>query len=398
LNIIKEFIKKNKKIKKYILGIIGIFKKVYMVFCNKIFGIDNRKALFISFGGKSYSDNPRAISEKLHEMCPDFNIVWLFNNPEEKIRIVPEYVKCVKNNSLDALKELATAKFWIDNFPKPLYVYKGKNQIYIQTWHGDRGFKRILYDAWPEGRRPYPLIERDICNLAVSGSKYGENKFRSAFKYEANILQKGTPRNDILMKNNQIQAKNIKTFLGIGKNIKILLFAPTLRKEAVSEKIEQNVSNIDFEKVINILEEKTSKKWICLSRAHSAVKGLRGIPKTSKFIDVTDYEEMGDLLLISDVLITDYSSSAGDFVLLKRPVILYQPDREEYIKEDRTFYFDIDKSPYLTVSSNEDLYRLVKDIKSKEIKKNCSDILDFYGTYETGKASDYVVEYILKVK
>jgi len=132
-----EEIKKIPGLKKCVLFIMGMSRKSYMFLVNKIMGVNGNKIVFISFGGKSYSDNPRAISEKLHEMYPEFEIVWLFNNPEEKRKVVPDYVQCVKAGSYRALKELATAKFWVDNFCKPLYTYKSKKQVYIQTWHGD---------------------------------------------------------------------------------------------------------------------------------------------------------------------------------------------------------------------------------------------------------------------
>ena len=147
---------------------------------------------------------------------------------------------------------------------------------------------------------------------------------------------------------------------------------------------------------MSVLEYKTNKEWICFVRAHSAVKGLCGIEiDGKKVLNGNIFEDMSDLMVISDMLITDYSSCAGDFILLKRPVILYQPDRDDYIKEDRKFYFDIDESPYMVARDSEDLIRLVKKLELKEIEKNCNDILKFYGAYETGNASGAVVDYII---
>ena len=104
---------------------------------------------------------------------------------------------------------------------------------------------------------------------------------------------------------------------------------------------------------------------------------------------------MSELLLISDILITDYSTCAGDFALLNRPVILYQSDREEYIEKDRTFYFDIDKSPFIVAMNQSELISFIKNINTFDAKKNCEEILRFYGSCETGKASEAVVNYII---
>lgn len=394
MNWLIEEIKKRPGLMRWASASIYIIKKSYMFLINKICGIKNNKVVFISFSGKSYSDNPRAISEKLHELHPEFKIIWLFINPEEKRKISPNYIQCIKSGSFKALKELSTSKFWIDNFTKPIYTYKSKKQVYIQTWHGERGFKKILYDS-PFVSSKDKYIENRICNLAVSGSEYGNMQYRSAFKYDGKILQEGCPRNDILLNNNKALVNKIKKSLNIEDITKVLLYAPTLRREAANKKSKQAIGNIDLNEVLSVLEKKTNEEWVCFVRAHSAVNGIAGIPKGEKFIDVSLYEDMNELLLISDILITDYSSSAGDFALVKRPIILFQNDREEYLKKDRTFYFDINKSPYMVVFNQDELIEIIKKLNINTIIKNCKEILDFYGTHETGKAAEAVVNYII---
>lgn len=370
--------------KTYFVSVMGWFHITYMFLINKIFKVNKNKAVFKSFGGKSYSDNPKAISEKLKKMNPEYEIVWLFNNPEAKKNLVPYYVRTVKANSLKALWELATSKVWVDNFVKPIYLYKSKEQIYIQTWHGDRDFKRLFNDS-PFASKERLVFESKNCNLMVSGSDYGERKYKTAFKYCGEILKQGCPRNDVLVKNSWQDKYFIKKSLNLN-NSNMLLYAPTLRREA---------SEIDLIKIIKALELKTCKNWICLIRAHSVVKGLTDIWNNSaKIIDCTHYEDMTELLLITDFLITDYSSSAGDFALLNKPIILYQPDRNEYIKKDRAFYFNMDDSPFMAAQSNEEVLEIIKNIKWEMVRDNCKQILDFYGTVETGEASKKVVEYI----
>ena len=231
----------------------------------------------------------------------------------------------------------------------------------------------------------------------VSGSDYGNIKYNTAFKYYGDILKQGCPRNDLLIENNEAKKYLIKKSLNIISNSDILLYAPTLRREASNENKLQSSKDIDLEATIKTLESKTNKEWICIVRAHSAVKGLTGIPRIpGKIINCTSYEDMTELLLITDFLITDYSSSAGDFALLNRPIILYQPDRSEYMKKDRTFYFDIDSSPYIIAQSNEESLKIIMNLEWDLIPRNCKDILEFYGAVETGESSKRVVEYIIK--
>jgi len=357
--------------------------------------VNNKAIVFISYGGKSYSDNPKAISEKLHEIRPDLKIIWLFNKPETKKDVVPEYVSCLKANTFKALKALATSKFWIDNFEKPIYIYKSRKQFYLQTWHGDRGFKKVLHDSLFASSNNYRLFESKSCDLIIVGSEHGEKHLKSAFKYTGDFLKRGCPRNDILVENNPNKYLQIKGSFSVQTDTKILLYAPTFRRESSGNNAKKQLVNIDLTEVVTVLENVTNENWICLVRAHSAASGLAGIPDDNRFIDVTNYEDMSELLLISDILITDYSTCAGDFALLNRPVILYQSDREEYIEKDRTFYFDIDKSPFIVAMNQSELISFIKNINTFDAKKNCEEILRFYGSCETGKASEAVVNYII---
>src|SRR5690625_4033743 len=89
-------------------------------------GIDRKKVVFESFDGRSYSCNPRAISEKLYNRNSKMKIIWLFNKPSEFEDIIPDYIIPVKRNSLRGIYELYTAKVWVDNFQKPHYLNKRK--------------------------------------------------------------------------------------------------------------------------------------------------------------------------------------------------------------------------------------------------------------------------------
>ncbi|MBP1924257.1 CDP-glycerol glycerophosphotransferase [Sedimentibacter acidaminivorans] len=369
-------------------------KKSYMMICNKIYGVEDKNIVFKSFGGKSYSDNPKAISEELHRLNPELNIIWSFKDPQNKEKIVPQYIKCVKSNTFNELKTLATSKFWIDNFNKPLFTYKSKDQVYIQTWHGDRAFKKILFDS-TFAPSDYKLIETTICDVIITGSEFAEIMYKSAYRYMGEFLRVGSPRNDVLINVNQERVNRIKNELGINEDDKVILYAPTLRREAAKEKENQEIVDIDLLGVLNKLTSVTESKWICLTRAHSAVSGLKGIPTNSNIIDVTEYEDMADLLQITDLLITDYSSSATDFILTKKPTILYQSDYQEYIMNDRTFYYDLKETGFLITYNNEELYECINKVFSENTEIRNEKIQEFYGVYEKGLASKKVAEYVV---
>lgn len=373
--------------------VLNLIVKIYMFLSNKILGIQENKVVLSSYAGKAYSDNPKVISEKLHEEDPNLEIVWVFNKVDEKKDIVPSYVRCVENRALITARELATAKVWISNVNMPYYLYKSKRQLYIQTWHADRGFKKILYDS-AFAAKDLKIMESKKCDLMLSGSEFSVDEFHSAFRYYGEILPYGCPRNDILLNHNQETINKIKEVLHIEQTTNILLYAPTFRKEVQNGK--QKLGDIDLLEILNCLESKTGKKWIGLVRGHSSVRGLCGIPQDEKIMDVSKYEDMSDLLVVSDMLITDYSSSVCDFALLNRPIFLFQSDRDNYLETNREFYFDIDQSPFMIALNQAELINKIIALDWDKVPDNCKEILEFYGTHETGEATKRVVEYILK--
>ena len=352
----------------------------------------SKTVLFESFVGASYSDNPRAISEALHKIAPDADIVWALKSPNKSN--APDYVRKISRaDTYRYYKEFANASVYVTNV-ELMDLPKGKNQYYIQTWHGDRAFKKVLWDSDYQEKEVPKEAEKGACDLAIAGSKYGVRQYRSAFLYEGEVLEVGTPRNDKLVNPSADEIGGMKKQLGIDEDVRILLYAPTLRRKAVSEQVEQEVQEIDLLKTVFALEEKYGCKWVCFVRAHIAVSGISGIEYSDKIINVTDVEDMADLLMISDMLITDYSSSAGDFALLGRPIVLFQSDIKQYLERDRDFYFNMEDSPYYIAENQQELENIICKLNEEDVKENCKAILDFYETNETGKAAETIAEII----
>ena len=178
-------------------------------------GIQRRTVVFVSFNGKSYSDNPRMVSEALHEIAPDARIVWAFKDPQSKKDLVPSYVECVgMDSTLRYCGLLGTAGVVVTNFT--LHdLPKHKKQMLIQTWHGDKAFKKVLYDSSFAGENfSVPEDKPGYCDYAVAGSEYGKRQYESAFRYTGKILMEGTPRNDRLLENDPGLQHQLKENLG----------------------------------------------------------------------------------------------------------------------------------------------------------------------------------------
>ena len=344
-----------------------------------------KKIVFESYNGRQYSDNPRAICEKMHDLFPEYELVWGMSDRTEN---VPDYVRTVDVNSWKYRVECATAFAFVNNEGMKQYHYKRKGQLFIQTWHGDRGFKKILFDSLAArgiSSKEYGFADEYLTDLFVLGSDYAENRIKTAFRYSGKTIKTGCPRNDCLL--DPQNSDKVREKIGIGKDRKILLYAPTLRRNS---KVVQ--AKIDLNETLKHFSQRGGD-WVCLIRAHPKSLGV-DIGADSNIIDVSKYPDMSDLLMVSDALITDYSSCAGDFILRRKPLILAQFDLEQYMEEDRTFHVDINEIGYLIAKTQEELNSYIDTLSDKDFAENCQKVLDYFGTCETGHSAEDVCRLI----
>ncbi len=368
------------------MSIKGYLVKSYMRLARVLRGVSD-SVTFESFLGKNYSDNPKAISEKLHEIAPEIKICWLLKK-DSSWDTVPAYVHCIDADDKWArLANLTRAKCFVTNFSLPT-LPKSRKQLFIQTWHGDKAFKKVMHDS--DFAKADMLVPEEVpgyCDLAVAGSAYGKRQYQTAFRYTGEILMEGTPRNDRLVIPDADHQGAIRQSLKLDAAVKLLLYAPTLRREQSNTKTEQPIQELDLSRTLDVLEQRDGCKWLCLVRAHPSIVGLSGAGEDSRIVDVSGYPDMADLLEIADLLITDYSSCAGDFLLTGRPVVLFQADLADYLEKDRALYFDMAESPYWAVDSQKALEEKLRSITPEAAEKNCKDVLAFYGDCETGHAA-----------
>ncbi len=361
-------------------SVLRFFCVFFSVFCR----LNRKKIFFRAYNGLRYACNPRAISEKMHELAPDMEIVWSLNEPE-KATDVPDYVRVVKKKSLAEYKELFTSKFWVLNAGL-MVPCKRKGQFYMDTWHGDRAFKNVDMTSDGSSRLSEAYKRADVI---LSGSDYGDEIIRRSLNPNAEILRCGTPRNDMFFHDNSLIAESVRKALDLGRFEKILTYAPTFRGNGKAADL------LDFSFLADELEKRDGKKWGILIRQHHKVKMQPDWKADSRIVDASKYPEMQDLLLVSDMVISDYSSLVGDYVLLNRPVVLYVPDLGDY-KSSRGLNFDIEKSPFRYAKNAKDLFQTILDFKESDAPENCRQILDFYGhVCENGTASEQACKWIL---
>ena len=346
--------------------------------CRRVWGIEKGAVCFSSFEGMLYNDNPRAVAEALHALRPDARLKFILNRRGMAQPDIPEFIERVPRASLRALKVLSTSEVLVRNAKMRPWMRKFPGQFYVQTWHGDRGFKRVLLDRpdiGPENREF--AREGTAIDLAVSGSAFGSRVYRSSMAYHGEILERGCPRNDLLVNHPAGLAARMRAALGIPEGTRALLYAPTFRNADTGR---SQAAPLRLERVRETLEGATGERWVCLTRSHELVSGIR----SDAWRDVSDWPETNEVLLAVDLLITDYSSIGGDFMLLERPVIYYQPDIGDYDGE-RGLYFDPDQSPLLTAHTEEALLALLS--RPIDAPGNCRAVLEYFGANETGSAA-----------
>ena len=254
-----------------------------------------KQILFSSYINYSYADSGRMISEQMHVLFPDYQLVWLLTNKSDKYHLLPDYITPVFiDNKLTFYKQLAVSFCFITNEGITSNIYKRKHQLFIQTWHGDRPFKHVLYEEkLPVGTFRHKIIDNLVTDFCVSGSNKGTIQYREAFRYQGEIIQEGMPRNDKLI-NKNFDTAAIKKTLQLPADCYVVLYAPTFRDNSFGK---QSIS-VDLIRTLKVLSDKYPQKpWICLLRAHSCSIGFQEAKTPQQnFVDVSDYPDMTDLL------------------------------------------------------------------------------------------------------
>lgn len=352
------------------------------------------KLVLSNFHGRGFGDNPKYIALNLLERNPELDIVWAIGRGDiATTDKLPTGIRTVAYGSLEYYRELATARVWIDNEHKNLLSRKREDQFYIQTWHGVGPLKKIEHDAVKLPGSYLEMADRDMgmVDLCVSASRFNTEQFRRAFRYKGEILECGYPRNDIFF-DNSFDRESVLRGLGIPVDACVLLYAPTFRDMDTSDE-----EKLDLSMAARAMARRWKKEAIVLVRNHPdrADELLPGCLDV-KHIDVSTYGDVQELLKISDVLITDYSSIMWDFSLQRKPVFLFHPDNEKY-EVERGFYLSFAELPYFEVASNQEMSDLISTFDEKAYIERVNIFLAKYGSYDEGRAAEMVADRILEV-
>mgnify|MGYP004638672961 CR=1 FL=1 len=398
-----------------------IIKKIVGFIIYKFTPIKKGVFVFSSFGGH-YSDNPKYISMELYNSYPDIKQVWLLK--KEYYENTPTYITKVDIDSLDAFYWRGKAEVIIDN------VYGGreisvteyslvskikirllmlltnkKKQPVVTNFHGS-AFKYAGRDIIGTNQKnficpnTYLLLQNDFsCNV------YEHLTFGNV-----PIQLIGYPRNDILF-DSSVDKYKLKEKLGISPNKKVILLAPTFRSDSQDGLGEKNIyrsginqlNSFDFPSLFATLQSKFGGEWTLVCRFHYHVEKMID---WNKIYDKYDGQitrgnlgdDMAEYLAISDILLTDASSSMFDFAVTNRPCILYFLDWKEYGSKERGFYIPIEELPFPLASNYTELQRILWNWKEDEYKTKIENMKERLGYVDDGNAAKKNVDYIIGKK
>lgn len=355
-----------------------------------------------SFLGKNYSDSPKYIYEYLSSNYPKkYRFIWIINKKGTKI---PYKHSKVKRFSIRYCYYLARCKYTVFNMRQPDWMQKREGNVFLETWHGTP-LKKLVFDQ-EEVMGATPLYKAQVYKQSrqwdymVSANHFSTQAFKSAFLFDNKILEYGYPRNDILHHKDKDQiAKGVRKKLRIPEDKKTILYAPTWRDDEYYGKGQYKFA---LQLELHAMAEQLGQEYVILLRTHYFIADALDITGLEGFAwNVSKYDDVSELYLISDILITDYSSVFFDYANLQRPILFYTYDLEKYRDMLRGFYLDIEKEvpgPLLfTTQEVIDAIANIEDVK-EEFKEKYKKFYQQFCSLEKGHASEKIAKEVFQLE
>ncbi|MDO5848647.1 MAG: CDP-glycerol glycerophosphotransferase family protein [Methanobrevibacter sp.] len=357
-----------------------------MSFKHKIFGfifnsvsssnIDENLVSFIIDDNKSFISNFKHVEDEFKKRG-DFEFFFYNKN----------------RLSIKDLKTLSKSKyvFLNDNFLAMANMKFNEGTVITQLWHAPGAFKKFGASS-SNNKKEIELIKKSNENITylINTSKNIADFYQEAFQIDkSKIKSLGIPRMDYYFKKHDDLREKFDNRFPQAKGKKIVLYAPTFRDNEYNNDV-FNFFDLDE------FNDRLGEDYVLALRLHPKIKkfyeGMIG--SDENLINVSGVENEQELLMISDLLISDYSSMAVEFAALDKPVILFAYDLDNYLSNERGFYFDFDEmSPGKVVKTSDEL---IGCIESKDFKINNSKFLENQFDRIDGKSSERIVDLLLK--
>lgn len=355
--------------------------------------------VFESGLGKQYADSPRYLYEELLRRGDTRPKVWIYSGRYE---FTDANTRVVKRLSPSYFWYLARANFWITNQNLPYYMTRRRNATYLQTWHGTP-LKHMLHDLEEIHGRDKGYIQRVDRAISqwthlLSPSPYASEVMRGAFAYEGEIVEGGYPRNDVFFGDDlPDRVAAVRGRLGVDPEAKVVLYAPTFRDNASNGR-GRFLFELPFD--LEAFNREFGDESVLLLRMHVLIANAIQIPEElrGRVVDVSRYPEIQELYLISDVLVTDYSSVFFDFATLGRPIVFFAYDLDLYRDTLRGFYLDyLREVPGPVVQTQDELFAALRHALNGEKQDDgrYEGFVQRFAPWDDGLAAQRVVDRVL---
>ncbi|WP_158835371.1 CDP-glycerol glycerophosphotransferase family protein [Streptomyces sp. NRRL S-350] len=311
--------------------------------------------LYDVFGGRGYADSPRAVHAELARRGAPLEHLWVVDDAQAA---VPAGITPVRPWSPEWYRALATCRYLVGNTHFPDFLERRPGQVVVQTWHGSL-LKRIAHDVespWLADHGYLAALDRETphWSLLLSPSPFATPILRRAFRYRGEVLESGYPRNDVLARPDGRTAAAVRRRLGVPDGRRIVLYAPTWRED--QQRGDGDGFRLDLRLDLDHARRLLGGDHVLLVRPHTHVREPLPGAGDGFLYDCGDYPDPQELLLVADVLVTDYSSIMFDFAITGRPMYFFTYDLEHYRDSLRGFCFDFEsKAPGPLVPTSADL-------------------------------------------
>ncbi|MER5928809.1 bifunctional glycosyltransferase family 2 protein/CDP-glycerol:glycerophosphate glycerophosphotransferase [Streptomyces sp. NPDC002054] len=320
--------------------------------------------VYSTFQGNAAGDSPLAIHRELVRRGEQLEHIWLVNDGRAE---VPATARAVDPASQEAWELLARARYFVTNDSVPGWFKRREGQTVVQTWHGTP-LKQIGHDFihdYYTSPGVLEALEHDSAQwtLLASPSSFATPVLTRALGFKGEVLEVGSPRTDALVNRDEARAAEVRRRLGLPEGKKVVLYAPTWRENREGW---SGGYKLDLRIDLDAARRELGEDHVLLVRGHYRVnEQLRDSVRDGFVVDVSRWPDTADLLLVADVLISDYSSVLCDFALTDKPILLFTYDLKHYRDTLRGFTFDYEeKAPGPLLEDSESLIAAVRNAEA----------------------------------
>lgn len=386
---LKNLIKSNKFIYFWYFWLVSFWLR----FCGLFIKTNEKLILFVVYGGSRYDDSPRFVYEQMKRDAAfrGFKLVWAFQEPESVSEIKENKIKI---DSFEYFKTALAAKYWITNSSVSRGLsFKKEGTIHIFFPHGMTAIKKIGNDIKAENAS-FRTKEKEKRDYIIIEGREEEKIIKSAWDIDSEVIYRiGLPRNDELYHCTDEKRTGIKRKLGIPFDRKVIMYAPTFREY----KRDKNLV-VYFEPPINIAKwkERLGRDYVLLIAGHYEIQDMILQGGDDFVINCFAYPHINDLMMVSDLLISDYSSIVFDYSILERPILAYAYDFEEY-NQKRGVYPGYEEIFYDgIIKSEEELIQRIEHLDYDAESRYTRDCIKHRFLFGDGDASRTFVELFKK--